>query len=111
MAERVTVVIPTRKRCRLLRQTLATVLAQDGVDVVIVDEGSTDETPEMPRAGRGTLRRQSVQDPVEDGRVVVGADDDVELVAANHGRGVDDQSRCVPLTVRPSWSPSRHAYS
>jgi len=30
-------------------QTLAPVLAQDGVDadVVIVDEGSTDETPEM----------------------------------------------------------------
>lgn len=53
MSERVTVVIPTRNRCRLLQQTLESVLAQDGadvdVDVVVVDEGSTDETPQMLR--------------------------------------------------------------
>ncbi|MGI8721965.1 MAG: glycosyltransferase, partial [Geodermatophilaceae bacterium] len=49
MSERVTVVIPTRNRSGLLRQTLGTVLAQEDTDfdVVIVDEGSTDETPEM----------------------------------------------------------------
>lgn len=48
-ADRITVVIPTRNRCRLLRQTLGTVFAQEGaeVDVVVVDEGSTDETPGM----------------------------------------------------------------
>lgn len=51
MSDRVTVVIPTRNRSWLLRQTLGTVLTQRGVDVdvVVVDEGSTDDTPEMLR--------------------------------------------------------------
>src|SRR5215207_2785444 len=42
----VTVVIPTRGRWRLLSVTLASALAQEGVDhdVVVVDDGSRDET-------------------------------------------------------------------
>jgi glycosyltransferase involved in cell wall biosynthesis len=42
----VTVVIPTRNRLPLLRQALASALAQTGVDieVVVVDDGSTDGT-------------------------------------------------------------------
>jgi len=42
----VTVVIPTHNRVRLLRQTLASALAQTGVkcEVVVVDDGSTDGT-------------------------------------------------------------------
>lgn len=49
MTEHITVVIPTRNRCRLLQRTLGTVFAQQGADfdVVVVDEGSTDDTPEM----------------------------------------------------------------
>ncbi len=49
MAELVTVVIPTRNRCGLLQRTLGTVFAQQhaDLDVVVVDEGSTDDTPEM----------------------------------------------------------------
>lgn len=49
MTEHITVVIPARNRCRLLQRTLGTVFAQQGADfdVVVVDEGSTDDTPEM----------------------------------------------------------------
>jgi glycosyltransferase involved in cell wall biosynthesis len=43
----VSVVIPTRNRWALLARALASVLDQEGVtlEVVVVDEGSTDETP------------------------------------------------------------------
>ena len=45
-APQVSVLIPTRNRRELLSRTLATVLAQRGVEleVVIVDDGSTDDT-------------------------------------------------------------------
>ena len=45
----VTVVIPTRNRCRLLRRTLSAVLAQTEVrfEVIVVDDGSSDGTPEF----------------------------------------------------------------
>ena len=65
--ERVTVIIPTRNRCRLLRQTLGTVRAQEGADfdVVVVDEGSTDDTPVMlrglERAGLTVLRHEQAK--------------------------------------------------
>ena len=47
MAE-VSVVIPTRNRWGFLSRTVRSVLAQEGVDLelIIVDDGSTDETPE-----------------------------------------------------------------
>jgi glycosyltransferase involved in cell wall biosynthesis len=43
----VSVVVPTRSRWRLLARTLRGALAQDGVEleVVVVDDASTDETP------------------------------------------------------------------
>ncbi len=48
----VSVVIPTRNRLDLLRTTLQCVLAQRGVDleVVVVDDASTDGTPDAIRA-------------------------------------------------------------
>ena len=50
----VTVVIPTRDRYDLLRVTLASVLAQEGVvlEVVVVDDGSRDGTAEFGRESR-----------------------------------------------------------
>ena len=44
----VTVVIPTRNRWQLLERTLDSALRQNGVtlEVIVVDDGSTDETPE-----------------------------------------------------------------
>jgi glycosyltransferase involved in cell wall biosynthesis len=49
MATAVTVVVPTRNRCAVLHQTVISILAQEGVDVdlVVVDEGSDDGTPEL----------------------------------------------------------------
>ncbi|MCU1488003.1 MAG: glycosyl transferase family 2 [Actinomycetia bacterium] len=53
----VTVVVPTRNRVALLGQALGTILGQVGVelDVVVVDEGSTDATPDW-LAGLGDPR-------------------------------------------------------
>ena len=46
---RVSVVVPTRNRSRLLAVTLRGVLRQTGVDleVIVVDEASTDDTPAL----------------------------------------------------------------
>lgn len=54
MSPEVCVVIPTRNRCDILARTLRTVLWQQDVDlqVVVVDEGSSDATPAMLRAVR-----------------------------------------------------------
>jgi len=100
MAERVTVVIPTRNRCQLLRQTLATVLAQDGVDVdvVIVDEGSTDETPEMLQRmpqDRVTLLRHEQAEGVSVARNAGIAAATGEWVAF-----VDDDDIWAPMKLR-----------
>jgi len=59
----VSVVIPTRDRVALLVTTLRSVLWQDGVDleVIVVDDGSTDATPEVVAAAgdaRVTLVRR-----------------------------------------------------
>ena len=47
-AAQVSIVTPTRNRWRLFRTTLASVLAQEGVDLeyIVVDDGSTDGTSE-----------------------------------------------------------------
>jgi glycosyltransferase involved in cell wall biosynthesis len=59
----VSVVIPTRNRAALLETTLRSVLWQDDVDleVIVVDDGSTDATPEVVAAAadsRVTLVRR-----------------------------------------------------
>src|SRR4051812_2077903 len=43
----VTVVVPTHNRARLVRRTLASILAQQSADfeIVVVDDGSSDDTP------------------------------------------------------------------
>lgn len=47
MTREVTVVIPTRDRCNLLRRALHSALGQRdvGLQVVVVDEASSDATP------------------------------------------------------------------
>jgi len=55
----VSIVIPTRNRCDLLRETMASVYAQTYADweAIIVDDGSTDGTEEMVKAMAATERR------------------------------------------------------
>ncbi|MFL5907144.1 MAG: glycosyltransferase family 2 protein [Solirubrobacterales bacterium] len=49
MAPQVSVVLPTHNRSSMLRQALRCALDQEGVDleVIVVDDGSTDDTPEV----------------------------------------------------------------
>src|SRR6185295_17156795 len=55
----ITVVIPTKNRRELLRETLAALDRQAGVpgpfEVVVADDGSTDGTPEYLESARGTF--------------------------------------------------------
>jgi glycosyltransferase involved in cell wall biosynthesis len=76
--ELVSVVIPTRNRWNLLSRALASVLAQEGValEVIVVDEGSSDETPERLAA-------------IDDERVRTLRNDEPTGVARARNRGVE----------------------
>ncbi|HEU0225962.1 MAG TPA: glycosyltransferase family A protein [Steroidobacteraceae bacterium] len=60
---RISVVIPTYNRAALLREAIESALRQDwrDLEVVVVDDGSTDATPDVARAyaGRIVYQRQS----------------------------------------------------
>src|SRR5918993_498800 len=75
----VSVVVPTRNRSRLLASTLRSVLVQRGVEleVIVVDEGSTDNTPEMLAA-------------LDDPRVRVLRHDVPRGLSAARNRGADE---------------------
>jgi glycosyltransferase involved in cell wall biosynthesis len=62
----VSVVVPTWNRAHLLRESLASLLAQEGIafEVVVVDDGSTDGTPELV-AGLGDPRVRCLVRPHE----------------------------------------------
>jgi glycosyltransferase involved in cell wall biosynthesis len=63
VAPDVAVVVPTRDRAERLRALLASLARQDGVDfeVVVVDDGSRDHTPDVIRTGAPGLRLRSVR--------------------------------------------------
>ena len=96
----VSVVIPTRNRWHLLRTTLASALAQEGVEheVIVVDDGSTDET------ARGL-------DEIADSRLRYVRDDVAQGVAAARNRGIAEaRGEWVAfLDDDDLWSPRKLA--
>jgi glycosyltransferase involved in cell wall biosynthesis len=94
----VSVVIPTRGRWFLLKETLASALAQEGVshEVVVVDDGSPDETP----ARLGELG---------DERVRVVRHERARGVAAARNRGIEEaRGHWVAfLDDDDLWSPDK----
>jgi glycosyltransferase involved in cell wall biosynthesis len=81
MRPRVSVVVPTRDRGSFLAVTLGTVLWQRGVgtEVIVVDDGSTDDTPQV-------LER------IEAGRVRVVRHETSHGVSAARNRGIAEAS-------------------
>ncbi len=63
----VSVIIPTYNRPKLLQETIESVLAQTypNIEVVVVDDGSTDDTPEMLKQYEGRI--VNVRKPNEGG--------------------------------------------
>ena len=122
---RVSVVVPTYNRCNSLRRLLLALVRQttDDFEVVVVDDGSSDGTPEMVRdlhvgyalrtvtqanAGPAAARNRGVQEARSE--LVLFLDDDVvpipeliELHLAVHGAN----PRTVvigPMVPPPNWS-------
>jgi glycosyltransferase involved in cell wall biosynthesis len=61
MSPRVTVLMPVFNREEFVDEAIQSVLAQDFADfeLLVVDEGSTDRTPELLRAWRRETRASS----------------------------------------------------
>jgi glycosyltransferase involved in cell wall biosynthesis len=92
------VVIPTRNRWRRLETTLASALGQVAVDleVIVVDDGSTDETPE---------RLHAVDDPRV--RTVRHESSQGVARARNHGIAVAEGAWVALLDDDDIWAPAK----
>jgi hypothetical protein len=119
----VSVVIPTRDRCASLERTLRAVLADEGVDeVVVVDDASTDGTEAMLRTlakrdprvvtrasgGRGAAEARQVGAEAATGDVLLVLDDDVVPLpglAAGHRRHHEAADNTVVIGYMPTIAP------
>jgi glycosyltransferase involved in cell wall biosynthesis len=121
----VSVVIATRNRCALLRQTLDDLAAQkwpeDKLEVIVADNGSTDDTPAVvDRAAHGLtcIRYLFVPTPGKSyavnaalalarGELIAFTDDDVQpepgWVAALVRAVVESDAEFVAGRIRPIW--------
>ena len=98
--EFVSVVIPTRNRWPLLSRALASVLGQEDVDleVIVVDEGSTDETPANV-AAIGDERVRSFRNDVPSG-VARARNRGVEAARGEWVAFLDDDDFWAPAKLR-----------
>jgi glycosyltransferase involved in cell wall biosynthesis len=92
----VTVVVPTRNRSSLLRQTLHSITAQQGVDtgIVVVDDASTDDTAEVVGRMPG-VRLVRHDEPTE------------QRIARNHGAEVATTPWLAFCDDDDLWAPTK----
>jgi len=61
----VSIVVPTRNRARLLRDCIVSLMQQDlpadRYEIIVVDDGSTDETPDVVREIRRRTNRPDIR--------------------------------------------------
>ncbi len=96
----VTAIIPTQNRWRLLSRAVASALTQEDValEVIVVDDGSTDETPE--RLGRIADERLSVIRTESPGGVSRARNLAVEAARARWVAFLDDDDVWAPRKLR-----------
>jgi GT2 family glycosyltransferase len=94
--DQVTVVVPTRNRSALLRQTLASITAQEGVEttIVVVDDASTDDTA-LVVAGLPGIRLIRHEVPTE------------QRIARNHGAEVATTPWLAFCDDDDLWAPTK----
>lgn len=96
LERRVSVVIPTHNRARLLPRTLASALGQQDVDVevIVVDDGSTDATPDLLRSMEEP-RLRVVRHPVSRG-VALARNAGIEVASGPWVAFLDDDDIWAP---------------
>ncbi len=88
----VTVITPTHNRARLLRQALDSIYGQEGIgeqfdlEVIVVDEASTDETPDIVK-GRPAVKYIRLE---QSGGASIGRNVGLKAATGNHVCFLDD---------------------
>jgi glycosyltransferase involved in cell wall biosynthesis len=128
---KLSVVIPTHNRAEILKITLQKILEQEGVDfeVIVVDDGSTDATPEavkgfgngvetqnfaslryiqQPASHQGVARNRGVEAATGDIIVFIGDDIFVEpgFLKAHADRHTENLDENVVVLGYSTWDPA-----
>jgi glycosyltransferase involved in cell wall biosynthesis len=94
---RVSVIIPTRNRSKLLQGAIESVLAQTypHIEVIVVDDGSTDDTAEVVAqyAGRVTYLKQANQD------VAAARNTGIRAASGDYLTFLDDDDLILPTKI------------
>lgn len=97
-APRVSVLLPTRNRARLLRQALRSVQGQTlrDLEILVLDDGSQDETPAFLAAAARADARIRVSRSARPGGLPAALNRLLELAAGEWVARMDDDDLCLP---------------